>query len=156
MRFADADGRAKVRRLYKYRIVKRRLDLCNGLARRAFPLRSQQRHIFHNWQPCIGKKALHHIFVHPRRGAQHARADIRNPRQLEESLDGSVLAKSPVQYRKNHIQRLPAQRLVAIQSRNAAASQRRRSRFRRQQCGLPFGQHARSGVAAGSPARSFF
>ena len=158
MRFADAHRRAQVRRLYKHRIGERRLNLRDGLAGRAFPLRPQQRHMLHNQQPGIGKEPLHHVLVHPRRRAQHARADIRDPRQLKEPLDGSILSKGPVQHRKNHVQRLPAQRRMAIQSRNFAVSQlrRRRSRFRRQQRRLSLGQHLRSGSSRRIARTQFF
>ena len=147
MRLADAHRRAQIRRLHKDRVLERRLDLRDGLARRALPLRPQQRDVLHDGQPGLGKEPLHHVLVHARRRAQHARADIGDPRQLEEPLDRSILAKGSVQHGKDHVQRLAAQRRVAVQSRRAAVNQRgsrRIVRLRSQQRGLSLGQHPRS------------
>src|SRR5438552_14581506 len=41
--------------------------------------------------------------VHPDRGSKHARADVRNPGQLQHPLDRAVLAERPVQDREHHV-----------------------------------------------------
>ena len=50
MRLADAHRRAQVRRLHKDRILERRLDLRDGLARRLLPLGAQQRDVLDDGQ----------------------------------------------------------------------------------------------------------
>ena len=92
-------------------------------------------------QPGLGEKPLHHVLVHARRRAQHAGTDIGDPRQLEEPLDRPILAKGAVQNGKDHVQRLAAQRRMAVQSRRSAPSQCH-LRFRRHQRRLPLGQHS--------------
>ena len=101
-----------------------------------------------NGQFRVGEEPLHHVLVHARCRAQHAGADISNARQFEEPLDSTVLAKGSMQHRKNHVQRLPAQRRVAVDGRMAGMAQRSGSSslsgFRRQQRRLTLGQHPRS------------
>ncbi len=91
--------------------------------------------MFDNRQLCLRKQTLHHVLVHPRRRPQHARAHIRNPRQLEQSLDRPILAKRPMEHRKDHIQALAAERRMTIQRRlprNKRCRIRSQGWFRRQ------------------------
>ena len=54
-------------------------------------------------QPGLGEEPLHHVLVHARRRAQHARTDIGDSRQLEESLNRPILAKGSMQNGKDHV-----------------------------------------------------
>ncbi len=70
------------------------------------PVRTQQRHMLHNRQPGLRETAASsRPCPCPQPRTQHARAHIRNPRQLEQPLNRPVLAKRPVQHRKNHVDR---------------------------------------------------
>ena len=66
--------------------------------------RAQQRDVFHNGQTGLREQALHHVLVHARRGAQHARADIGDAGQFKQSLNRAVFAEGAVQNRKNHVE----------------------------------------------------
>ena len=44
-----------------------------------------------------GQHLLEHDLVHAQRGGQHAGADVGHVEQLEQALDGAVLAERPVQ-----------------------------------------------------------
>ncbi len=93
------------------------LDLLARLLRLVLPLTAQDGDVLHDRQPGIAEEALHHVFVHAGRRAQHARADVGDLGQIEQSLNGAVLAEGPVQHRKDDIHidgglgaRLPARR----------------------------------------------
>ena len=104
MRFADAHRRSQVRRLHKDRIAERPLDLCDGLARVLFPIGAEQRDVFDDGQAGFDEEAFHHVLVHARGRAQHAGADVGDAGQLEEPLDGAVLAEGAVQHGKDDIE----------------------------------------------------
>ena len=57
----------------------------------------------HDRQSGSAEERLHDILVHARGRAQHARAYVWNVRQLEQSLDGPVLAEGPMQHRKDDV-----------------------------------------------------
>ena len=122
--------------------LQRRFDLRHRFARRPLPLRAQQRDVLHDGQPCLREEPLHHVLVHARGRAQHARADVGDARQLEQSLNGAVLAEGAVQHRKDHIER--------------AFGRRRpwRAPGWRSSVGMPSCNSFAPGVVAGSPARS--
>ena len=46
---------------------------------------------------------LHVLLVHADRAGQHARADVRHPGHLQQSLDRAVLAVRAVQHRQHHV-----------------------------------------------------
>jgi hypothetical protein len=105
----NAHRRAQIGRLHKNRVAQRRLDPGDGLARRAFPLGPEQRYVPDEGQFGLGEEPLHYVLVHARRRAQHAGADVGDPGQLEEPLDGPILAKGSVQHGKDHVQALAVQ-----------------------------------------------
>src|SRR5581483_7790736 len=49
------------------------------------------------------KQRFHDVLVHARGGAEHARADVGYVGELEQSLDGAVLAEGAMQHGKNHV-----------------------------------------------------
>ena len=51
-------------------------------------------------QAAGGEHDLHHRLVHADRGRQHAGADVRHVRELEQALHGAVLAVRAVQHRE--------------------------------------------------------
>ncbi len=61
--------------------------------------------MFDNGQSGLRKQPLHHVLVHARGRAQHARAHIRNAGQLKQPLNRPVLAKGPMQHRKHNVKR---------------------------------------------------
>ena len=52
-----------------------------------------------------GEQLLGELLVHARRAGQHTRADVRHAGQLEQALDGAVLAVRAVQHREHHVDR---------------------------------------------------
>ena len=52
-----------------------------------------------------GEEALHGVLVHGGGGAENARADVGDVGQLEEALDGSVLAEGAVQHGEDDVER---------------------------------------------------
>ena len=70
--------------------------------------------MLHDGQPRLRKEPLHHVLIHARRGAQHAGADIRDARKLEQALDGAVFAEGAVQHGKHNIERLAIEACLKI------------------------------------------
>ena len=56
-----------------------------------------QHHLVTDRQPLGGEQLLGELLVHARRAGQHARADVRHAGELEQALDGAVLAVRAVQ-----------------------------------------------------------
>ena len=52
-----------------------------------------------------GEETLHGVLVHGGGGAENARADVGDVGQLEEALDGSVLAEGAVQHGEDDVER---------------------------------------------------
>ena len=80
------------------------------LAARFFPLRARDRQEIADRQLGLQEQALLHVLVHADGGAQHARADVGQPGEIEQALHGAVFAKRAVQHGKHHIH---AQRIRA-------------------------------------------
>ena len=70
---------------------------------RCFPLRAQNRGEISDRQSRLQKQPLLHILVHAHGRTQHARAYVREPRQIEQSLHGAVFAVGAVKDGKHHI-----------------------------------------------------
>src|SRR3989338_4783970 len=56
-------------------------------------------------QPGLQEQPLLHLFVHPQRRAEHARAHVGQVGQLEQSLHGAVFAEGAVQDGENDVER---------------------------------------------------
>ena len=94
--------------------------------------------------PAVAEHGLEEILVHAERRRRHAGADVRDAGELEQALDGAVLAERPVQDREARRRRrrappaLPRSGSVAPRRlpgarpsrRPAAAPRRRRGRSR--------------------------
>ena len=94
----------------------------------------------HHRQAGLGEEPLHHVLVHARSRAQHARAHVGDAGQLKQSLDRAVLAEGPVQHGKDHVQRLAAQGRVAVHGGDCGGL----GWFRGEQRGLALGQSTRA------------
>ena len=99
----DADRGAEIRRLDEERIAEAGFDLRDGFARRLVPRTAEQRDVLDDGKSGGSEEALHYILVHACCGAEDAGADVGFAGELEESLDGAVLAKGAVQNGKEDI-----------------------------------------------------
>ena len=111
---------------------------------------AEQRDVLDDGQTGLDEEAPHHIFVHAGRRAQHAGADVGDAGQLEESLDGAVLAEGAVQHGKDHIEGLAARALALVEScgRTGLGREQRGNAFVEELCsGRGFG------VAGAQPPR---
>src|SRR6266567_482358 len=103
--FGDSHRRPEVRRLDEEGIVYFPFDCLAHLGRLAFPLAPKNKHPLDHRQSGVAEQSFHHILVHPGCGGQHARAHVRDSRQVEQSLDGAILTEGSVQYWKYNVKR---------------------------------------------------
>ena len=59
--------------------------------------------MLHNRDSRRDEQRLHDVLVHSGRRAQHTSADVGDVRQFEQTLNGSIFAKRPVQHREDHV-----------------------------------------------------
>ncbi len=59
--------------------------------------------MLHDRQAGIAEEPLHHVFVHAGGGAKHARADVRDVGQLQQALDGAILAEGAMQHGEDDV-----------------------------------------------------
>ena len=62
-----------------------------------------EREVLRDREPGARERALHHDLVHADRGAEHARADVRQVGELEETLHRAVFAVRAVQQREHDV-----------------------------------------------------
>ena len=72
-----------------------------------------------------GEERLHHLLVHAGRGRGDARAHVGHARQLQQALDGAVLAEGAVQHGEVHVR--PQRALRVVQPAQAALVRRLRA-----------------------------
>ena len=87
------------------------------------PLVAPDEHVLHDRQPVGPEDVLHRRLVHADGRGEHARARVRQARQLEESLDGPVLALGAVEQDQHHVEALAeagGQALGALHPRERA------------------------------------
>ena len=124
------------------------LDLFAHALRIFFPVSAQESQVPHEREPGVAEEALHHVFVHAGGRAQHAGADVSEVSQLEQALDGAVLAKGAVQHGKDDVHVDGAIFQAAL--RDIAFEGRERiARHWRDDDGLTFRQQRRSGRGLG-------
>ena len=70
--------------------------------------------ILHDGQTVCAEHVLHGDLVHADGRGEHARAHVGQPRQLEQSLDGAVLAPRAVEHDPDHVQPLAQSRRQAL------------------------------------------
>ncbi|MNN13767.1 hypothetical protein D3C81_1268080 [compost metagenome] len=98
--FANANGRALVRRLYEERQAELRSDLGKGVA---LAIGARERHKRRDVQPGVTQQAFGHVFIHASRRAKDIGADERQVRHTQHPLQGTVFAQGAVYNRENHV-----------------------------------------------------
>ena len=73
-----------------------------GVAER-FPLRLPEHQELADRYARIAQQSLHDIFVHADGRTEHAGANKRNMRELEQPLDGSILTQRSMEYGKDDV-----------------------------------------------------
>ena len=76
----------------------RRLQISSGSD---VPARDHQ--MLHHRNPALPAQPLHDVLVHRNRGRQHARADVGQAGQFQQTLHGAVFAEGSVQRGKDHV-----------------------------------------------------
>ena len=71
----------------------------------ALPVALEHDFVVADRQPSRREHELHRRLVHADGGREHAGADVRHVRELEQSLHGAVLAVRAVQHREHHVER---------------------------------------------------
>ena len=104
MNLADPHGRSPVHRLHKQRVGQFLFNLRADDVRITFPVRAEDEFPGNNGKVRVAEQALHHILIHACRGGKHAGSDVGNIRQFQKSLDGTILAKGPVQDGENDVE----------------------------------------------------
>ncbi len=95
VRLRDADRGAEPRRLDEDRVAERVL---HGIA-------EAQGRIARHGDAAVAQDGLEQVLVHAERRGRYARADVRHAGELEQSLNGAVLAERPVQDRQRDVDR---------------------------------------------------
>jgi len=109
-----ADRRARVGRLHEQGEAQGR-GPGRDLARAAAPPFGGDGLEGHHGDAAVAEEALGDVLVHPHRRAEHARADIGDVGELEETLHGAVLAVGAVQDREDHVVRAQGrERLIRL------------------------------------------
>ena len=67
------------------------------------PLALPQRDVAGDRDAAVAHHRLEDVLVHRERRPEHPGADVRDPGQLEQALDGAVLAEGPVENREDDI-----------------------------------------------------
>ncbi len=142
MHLADPHRRSQVRRLHKNRVRQRRFNLFAAAQWLILPLRPRNREIRSLRQSRHGEQLLHHVLIHPRRGPQHPRPDIRQIRHLQQPLNRAILAERPMQHRKDQIQ--PTRQVPALLHNPVLAIPRAGLQLQRRTCSLTRQQMIRS------------
>ena len=118
LHLADAHRRAEVRGLDEDREPERG----QGALGRRLGVRAQlfapDQHPRHDGDPRGCQQTLGRLLVHLERGAEHAGADVRHARELEQALERAVLAALPVDDREDHVDRLERARGVVARARH--------------------------------------
>ena len=102
---ADADARAGAGRLDEHRQPQRAPGLPEGTVGGVLGGAALRRHddVRADRQAGADEQDLHDRLVHRRSGGEHSRADVRDPGQLEQPLQGAVLAVRTVQEREDDV-----------------------------------------------------
>ncbi len=110
---AHADRRAQVGRLGEDGKPERL-----GARERGAPVALErgapERDVRHDRQAGAREQALHHVLVHPDRRAEHAGADVRHARELEEALHGPDFPHRPVENRVDVVDAGPSALAVRV------------------------------------------
>ena len=101
---ADADARAQVRGLDEAGEAEPGGDQPRNRAGVAPPLVSPDQQVLHHRQPVGPEDVLHRRLVHADGRGEDARARVRQARQLEEALDGPVLALGAMEQDQHHVE----------------------------------------------------
>ena len=64
-----------------------------------------ERDVGRDGNPLCAHHLLEDVLVHAERGCEHARADVGEPGQLEQALDGAVLAVRAVEQDEHDVER---------------------------------------------------
>ena len=97
VRLGNADGRPEIGGLDEHgkRQAAARIHDVRAIAR--------HRHIIDNRQHAFPADTLHHLLIHGDGGRHHARADVGQVGQFEQTLHGAVLAEGAVQDGEDHV-----------------------------------------------------
>ena len=109
LRLRDTDARAQVGRLHEHRESERAFELGGDLVAPLLP-RGARRRASRSRAGRPGEQDLHQRLVHAERRRGDARADVWHVRELEQALDGAVLAVRSVQHREDHVDVEPGDR----------------------------------------------
>ncbi len=101
----DADARAKVGRLDEQRIGQLRLDRADDVRLVGLPRVPPDDDPVGHAQAARPEQDLHDRLVHADGGGQHAAPHVGDVGELEQSLNGAVLAVRAVQHGEDHVQR---------------------------------------------------
>ncbi len=91
----DAHARSEPRGLDHDRVAER--------VRHPVPMAGEGGDIPRHRDPLVAHHRLEEVLVHAQRRGGHARADVGDACELEEPLDGAVLAEGPVQHREDDV-----------------------------------------------------
>ena len=111
---ADADARAQVRGLDEAGEAEPGSDQPRNRAGVAPPLVAPDQHVLHHRQPVGAEDVLHRRLVHADGRGEDARARVRQARQLEEALNGPVLALGAMEQDQHHVEALAEARGQAL------------------------------------------
>ena len=118
---ADADRGAEVGGLDEERIAQRLFDEPGDAFWVGTPLAAQQGDVRCLGQAGGGEETLHGVLVHGGGGAENTGADVGDVGQLEETLDGSVLAEGAVQDGEDDVER-GGERVAGLREFGAGAA----------------------------------
>ena len=106
----DPDRRAQPRGLDEDGVAERVLDL----------VAEAQSRVARDRNPAVAQHGLEEVLVHAERGGRDAGADVGHARELQQALDGAVLAERAVQDGQHDVD--GAERLPPASSRRAPAA----------------------------------
>ena len=98
--FADADGRALIRRFHEQRQAELRLDLREAVF---IAVGASERDERCNIQTGVAQQTFCDVFIHAGGRTQHIGADKRQVRHPQHALQGAVFAQRAVNDREHHV-----------------------------------------------------
>ena len=117
MDFAHADGRAKRGGFHENGVAEFQFDGALNFFRIAFPVVTMDGDPRYDGDFRHLKQTFGDVLVHADRGAEDARADERQSRQIEQALNRSVFAKGAVHHGENDVDALAAAAAVQLYER---------------------------------------
>jgi hypothetical protein len=129
LRLGDADARAQVRRLDEHRIAERGFEAGRDPVTLFLPDVAEHHAVRADRQARGSKHHFHDALVHSDRGGEDSRAHVGHVGQLEQSLNGAVLAVGPVQHGEDDVQVQAGDDRIAFGGIGAAAAADRQDRL---------------------------